>query len=393
MDPEKLKELQNRFLVPTYAPELSFQYGKGIHLWDASGRRYLDFTAGIGVCNLGHCHPVVTEAIQKQAATLVHVSNLYMNEKQPQLAEVIAGRTFSGRLFFANSGAEANEGMIKFARRWGSTRGKYEVICMNNSFHGRTLATLAATDKPKFREGFEPHMDGFKFVPFNDAQALEDAVTDKTAAILLEPIQGEGGVHPATNEFITRARQVCNAKQLLLLFDEVQCGIGRTGYYLAYQHYGVTPDAVSMAKGLGNGFPIGAFEVDSKWGDVLGQGSHASTFGGTPLACSAALAVFEVIEQEGILSNCQKMGAHLKAGLVQLSRKHTCIRDIRGRGLMIGVEFDCPVLEFVKKSAAAALLILSAGENVIRLLPPLTVTARDIDEALKILDDVIEEHK
>ncbi len=373
----------------TYAPELALVRGQGCYVWDADGRKYLDFGAGISVCNLGHCHTGVTEAIQRQAATLVHVSNLYYNENQPRLAAVISRKSFGGKVFFANSGAEANEGMIKFARKWGASRGKHEVIVMQRSFHGRTLTTLAATDKPKYRDGFAPDMEGFRFVPLNDSDAVEKAVTDKTAAIMLEPVQGEGGVHVSDRPFLQFVRDLCDQRDMLLLFDEVQCGVGRVGTLFAYQHFSVVPDAMSLAKALGNGFPIGAFEVAGKWAGVLDKGTHASTFGGSPLACAAALAVFDAIEREDLLFHCRKMGEHLKGELVQLSQKHTCIREIRGLGLMIGVECDSPVADIVTAAAANGLLVLTAGETTLRLLPPLVVTPQEIDAAVAVLDKVL----
>ena len=389
MNTEEISTLQNKYLIAAYAPEIALIKGQGCYVWDASGKKYLDFTSGISVCNLGHCHPVVTDAIQRQAATLVHVSNLYMNEIQPRLAEKIAGNSFGGKLFFANSGAEANEGMIKFARRWGSDKGKSEIVCMNQSFHGRTLATLAATDKPKFREGFSPHLDGFVYAPFNDIERLEQVVHDKTAAILLEPIQGEGGIYPADQGYLNDVRNLCDEKNILLLFDEIQCGMGRTGHYFAHQHFNVEPDAMSVAKALGNGFPIGAFEIREKWADVLTKGTHASTFGGTPLACSAALAVFDVIEKEDILFNCQKMSRYLEGKLATLAKKCSKIKELRTIGLMIGIECDGAVDTIIKEASQSGLLILSAGESVIRLLPPLVVTQTEIDAAIEVLEKIL----
>ncbi len=389
MKTEQIAKLQNEYLIGTYSPELALVKGQGCYVWDASDKKYLDFTSGISVCNLGHCHPAVTEAIQRQAAKLVHVSNLYMNEMQPQLAQKISTKSFGGKLFFANSGAEANEGMIKFARKWGCDKGKHEIVYMNRSFHGRTLGTLAATDKPKFKEGFSPHLDGFVHVPFNDIQKLEQTIHDATVAILLEPIQGEGGVYPAEHDYLHQVKNLCDEKNILLLFDEVQCGIGRTGHHFAYQYYGVEPDAMSMAKALGNGFPIGAFEVKEKWANVLTKGSHASTFGGTPLACAAALAVFDVIEKEDILFNCQKMGQYLEGKLLTLAKKCSKIKEIRTIGLMTGIEFDGPVDIIVKKACQSGLLILSAGETVVRLLPPLVVTQTEIDQAMDIFEKIV----
>ena len=385
----QLMELQEQYVLATYAPDMTLVRGAMSWVWDAAGRRYLDFCTGISVCNLGHCHPRVTEAIQRQAATLVHVSNLFFNETQPQLAAQIAKHSFGGRVFFCNSGAEANEGLIKFARRWGSETGRHEILCMEESFHGRTLATLAATGRGKYRVGFAPDTPGFAFAPFNDLAAVRDAVTGSTAAILVEPVQGEGGIIPATPEFLTGLRDLCNERDLLLLFDEVQCGMGRTGRSFAHQHYGVEPDGMSMAKALGNGLPLGAFELQQKYADALPPGTHASTFGGTPLACAAGLAVFEAMDEENVLHNVEKMGAHFREKLCALKAKYSCIKEIRGRGLMIGVELTTPVKDLLSAARDKGLIALSAGENVLRMLPPLTVQAEEIDFAADVLDEAM----
>jgi len=391
MNKAELLELQRDFVMSTYFPtDLVLTRGAMSRLWDIDGNEYLDFTSGISVCNLGHCHPRVTEAIQRQAATLVHVSNLFMNDNQPRLAALLSRNSFGGKVFFCNSGAEANEGMIKFARRWGNAQGgKYEIICMQDSFHGRTLATLAATGRAKYRKGFEPDTLGFVHVPFNSLAALEKAFTPRTAAVLLEPVQGEGGVIPAEPEYLQAVRELCNEKKALLLFDEVQCGMGRTGRYFAYQHYGVEPDAMSMAKALANGFPLGALEVRTEYAAVLEPGTHASTFGGNPLACAAGIAVFEAIADEEILENAVKMAARLWSELCRLQHKHDRIKQIRGVGLMIGIVCDGVAKDMVAAARARGLLILTAGENVLRLLPPLTIDEDDIAQAIAVLDDVL----
>ena len=387
----ELMALQKRYVLGTYSPDLMFVRGSMSWLWDIQGRRFLDFGCGIGVCSLGHCHPRVTEAIQRQAGTLMHVSNLYYNNNQPALASLIAKNSFNGRVFFCNSGAEANEGLIKFARRWGHDRHRHEIICMDNSFHGRTLATLAATGRRKYRQGFAPDVQGFVFAPFNDLDKVKAQVKPVSAAVLVEPIQGEGGVIPARREFLVGLRELCDANNLLLLFDEVQCGMGRTGNAFAYQHYGVEPDAMSLAKALGNGFPLGAFEVNARFENVLPPGTHASTFGGTALACAAGIAVFETWEQDDVLANCGRMSACLRGKLEELRKRHSCIRDIRGVGLMIGIELDRPVKDLLAAACGRGLLALSAGESVLRLLPPLTVTAEEIDFAVDVLDQVLAE--
>lgn len=388
MDSGSYQELvgkYQKYVMPTYAPELMFTRGSGAHLWDSADRRYLDFASGISVCNLGHCHPQVTAAIQEQAAKLVHVSNLYMNDVTPQLAEKLVGRGFDGVVFFANSGAEANEGMIKFARKHGSAAGKFEIISMVDSFHGRTLATLAATGRSKYRKGFAPDMPGFVQVPFNDFAALESAVTDRTCAVLLEPVQGEGGILPADAAYLKKVRELCDAKGVLLLFDEVQCGMGRLGTFFAYQSFGVEPDAVSMAKALANGFPMGGFIVRRQYAGTLTVGTHASTFGGTPLASAAALAVQEVFERENILENCREQGAYLMAKLRGLAAPYPCVKTVRGMGLMIGVVLDREAGPLSKLLLKRGLITLTAGETVLRLLPPLTITRAEADEALEII--------
>ncbi len=382
-----LNAAQNHSLG-TYAPSLILSKGEGAYVYDIDDNKYLDFVAGIAVCNVGHCHPKVTNAIQDQAAKLCHVSNLYYNEQQPLLAKRIADNSFGGRVFFANSGAEANEGMIKFARRWGAQTGRSRVICIDNAFHGRTLATLAATGKEKYLDGFSPNVSGFTHTPMNDLEALKANYTSDCCAVMLEALQGEGGIIPATTEFMEGVRQFCDENNLLLLIDEVQTGIGRTGKYFAYQNYNITPDAISMAKALGNGFPIGAFQVKAEYNDILVPGTHASTFGGNPLACAAALAVFDVIEEENVLENCQEQGTYLREKLTELSKKYSCITDVRGQGLIIGAQIsdDYKVADIIQECFAHKLLVLSAGVNVLRILPPLNVTRAQADSALKIIE-------
>ncbi|MDD5597215.1 MAG: aspartate aminotransferase family protein [Victivallaceae bacterium] len=388
---QSVLEKFRKYVMPTYAPKLLIEKGRGAWVWDSEERRYLDFAVGISVSNLGHCHPAVTAAIRKQAEKLVHVSNLYMTENQPLLAEKLINHCFDGVVFFANSGAESNEGMIKFARKWGSDKGRFEIISMEDSFHGRTLATLSATGRSKYRKGFAPDMPGFKQVPFNDVEALKAAIDDKTAAVLLEPVQGEGGIVPSCPEYLKEVRKICDEKGILLLFDEVQCGMGRTGKFFAFQSYGVEPDAVSMAKALGNGFPIGAFIVKRKWADTLAVGTHASTFGGTPLACAAASAVIDVIDSEKLLDNCVRMGEYLMAELGKLAEKYAFIVKVRGRGLMLGVVFDRPAGEFLPLLQENGMLALTAGENVLRLMPPLNITREEADTALRIMDRTFSE--
>lgn len=387
-----LLEAQKSFVMPTYSPSIMLTKGKGSFVWDTNGKKYLDFTCGISVCNIGHAHRAVSKAIAKQSKKLVHVSNLYMNEAQPLLAKKLVESTFDGKVFFCNSGAEANEGMIKFARKWGNPRGKHIVISMENSFHGRTLATLSATGRDKYRKGFEPQVEGFIQVPFNDINALikaVDSTENKVAGILLEPVQGEGGILPSEAQYMNSLRKFCDEREILLMFDEVQSGMGRTGKLFAYQNYDITPDLLSTAKALGNGFPIGAFIASNRLGDVLTAGTHASTFGGTPLACSAAIATLRVFEEEKILSNCIKMGNLAKKLLSDMMPKLPIIKDVRGLGLMIGVELKEKAQEVTKFAQNEGLLIITAGENVLRFYPPLNISKAELKKGIAILSKAI----
>jgi predicted acetylornithine/succinylornithine family transaminase len=378
----------SKYVMPTYLPEVMLVKGCGVYVWDSEGKRYLDFGAGIGVCNLGHCHPSVTEAISEQAGRLVHVSNLYMNEKQSILAKKLVEKGFEdGMVFFCNSGAEANEGAIKLARKYGSAKGKFKIITMEDSFHGRTLATLSATGRSKYRDGFAPDMPGFVSVPFNNFEAAANACDKETCAIMLEPVQGEGGIIEAGSDYLLKIRKFCDEKGILLIFDEVQCGVGRTGAFYAFQQYGVQPDVISLAKALGNGFPIGAFMAKRQFATVLKAGSHASTFGGTPLACAAAIAAIDVFEKENVLENCREQSEYLFAKLRKIPSKN--IVEIRGRGLMLGIVLNANVASAKTECMKKGLLVLSAGENVIRLLPPLTVSKNDIDAAVSIIENVL----
>ena len=395
MSTEKSAEtikLYEKYVMGTYPPSnLLLVKGSGCMVWDAEGRKYLDFAAGISVSNLGHCHPAVTKAIRQQAGKLVHTSNLYLNELQPKLAEKLIVNGFDGVCFFCNSGAEANEALIKLARKWGNALGKNEIICMEDSFHGRTLATLAATGRSKYRKGFEPDMPGFKHVPFNDLEAAAKAIGPNTAAIIVEPVQGEGGVRPSNEVYLKGLRKLCDKNKILLLFDEVQCGMGRSGHLFAWQSYGVKPDALSIAKAFGNGFPIGGIIASRKYANVLTPGTHASTFGGTPLACAAACAVIDTLLDTGVLENCKRQSSFILKELGKLKRKRKSIVDVRGRGLLLGVELThsaIPLLPLLRKHGLIALV---AGENVLRLLPPLTVTEAQCKSAVDIIDKALAE--
>lgn len=382
----EIVSLHKQFVMSTYAPGLVLVKGKGAKVWDADGKEYLDFLAGIAVLSVGHCHPKVTRAIKEQAAKLVHVSNLYFNENQPRLAQALSARSLNGKCFFCNSGAEANEGMIKLARLWGHTQGKYEIVTMTNSFHGRTLATVTATGQTKYQKGFEPLPAGFVYAEFNNLDSVRAAVNGKTVGILIEAVQGEGGIVPASPEFIKGVRALCDEKGLLMLCDEVQCGFGRTGKWFGFQAYDVQPDAFSLAKGLANGFPIGALVAGPKLADVFQPGNHASTFGGNPLACAAALATIDVIEQESLLENASTVGALFVKLLKKLAKKHSFIKDVRGLGLMVGLVCDrpCKPLEVILRDMG--LITIATHDVVIRFLPPLNVKASQVRAAVKIVD-------
>jgi len=391
MNTAEIAEMQKKYLIPTYAPGIALVKGSGTNVWDADGNKYLDFMAGIAVLNVGHCHPNVVKAIQEQAATLMHTSNLYYNEKQPQLAKALAEKVGGGKCFFCNSGAEANEGLIKLARLYGSQQGRFEVITMKNSFHGRTLATLTATGQKKVQEGFAPLPEGFTYAEFNDLDSVKAAITDKTAAILVEAVQGEGGIIPADPTFITGLRALCDEKEILLMFDEVQAGMGRTGKWFGFQNYDVQPDAFSLAKALGNGFPIGAIVVAPKFATVFQPGHHATTFGGTPLACAAALAVLDTIEQENLLENAKTMGDLLLNKLKATADQYNWIETARGTGLMVGLVLNDSALPLQKKLQEKGLLTLATAGRVLRMLPPLTITAEEVELAASLVAEACAE--
>ncbi|NCC51084.1 MAG: aspartate aminotransferase family protein [Spartobacteria bacterium] len=388
---DEIIALHKQYVMPTYSPGPVLVRGEGTRVWDADGKSYLDFLAGISVLNVGHCHPTVVEAIRKQAGKLMHVSNLYYNENQPRLAEMLSARSLGGKCFFCNSGAEANEALIKLARLWGQPQGKYEVITMKNSFHGRTLATLTATGQDKVQKGFEPLPQGFAYAEFNDLDSIKAALTDKTAAVLIEAIQGEGGIIPADPAFMKGLRELCTEKKILMLCDEVQCGMGRTGHWFGFQAYDVVPDAIAMAKAIAGGMPMGAVVATPELSDVFQPGHHASTFGGTPLACAAALAVIQVIEEENLLHNVSEMGALLKTKLEQLSSKYKVIESVRGMGLMVAIVLNKPAKDLYPRLMKHGLLTLTAGEKAIRFLPPLNITSGDVLEAVHILDETLAE--
>ena len=377
---EEIISLYDRYVMPTYGRyPLVFTQGQGTRVWDANGKEYLDFGGGIAVNVLGHA--ALADALARQASVLVHCSNLYYTEPQGQLAKKLVELVgVEGKCFFCNSGAEANEALYKLARKFGHDSGKYEVLTFLNSFHGRTLAGISATGQEKVKKGFEPMVDGFRHVAFNDLDAVAAAISPKTAAILLEPIQGESGITPAKPEFLRGLRRLCDERGLLLMYDEVQCGIGRTGEFCAWRAVApdVVPDAMSWAKGLAGGFPIGAIWARKPFADVLGPGTHASTFGGTPLACGVALSVLEEIERKNLMANARDVGAYLMGKLRALPQ----VKDVRGLGLMIGVDTALENRALVAKMAARGLLGVPAGTHTVRFLPPLNVTRAEIDDAL-----------
>ncbi len=394
MDTKRATELSDKYLMRTYrrAP-VAFVSGQGARLVDAEGKTYLDFVAGIAVTVLGHNHPALTAAIRAQASRLLHVSNLYHIPQQAELARWLVEHSALDRAFFCNSGAEANEAAIKLARRFGRTRGNggYEILVAEHSFHGRTLGALAATAQPKYQQGFEPLPPGFVSVPFNDLGALETAAGPSSCAVMLEPVQGEGGVRAAAPDYLRGVRRLCDARGLLLILDEVQTGIGRTGTLFAYEHYGITPDILTLAKGLGGGVPIGATLARAGVADAFAPGDHGSTFGGNPLACAAALAVLTTIDADGLVDRAGEVGAYLFERLRVLARRHRVIMEIRGLGLMAAVELSVEAAAVVEACRERGLLVNAVTPTALRLVPPLVITPADVDEAVEILNEALAE--
>ena len=367
--------------------------GSGIKVWDVNGKEYLDFVAGIAVCNLGHSHPQVIATVKEQLENLTHVSNLYYTEPQAQLAKLLVYNSFADKVFFCNSGAEANEAAIKLARKYTHENmgpDKFELITMKDSFHGRTMATITATGQEKFQFGFTPLLEGFTYVPFNDLQALEARISNKSCGIMVEPIQGEGGVNIPDTQYLARMREICDRHGILLIVDEVQTGMGRTGELFAYEHSGIKPDIMTLAKALGNGFPIGAMLATNKIAKAFIPGNHASTFGGSPLAMAAANATVKTMLQEGILEHCRKMGDYFLLQLKKLQQKHKIIKEVRGMGLMLAAQLNIESGDIVNECLQKGLLINSAGSKTLRFVPPLIITTQDVDQAIKVLDEVME---
>lgn len=392
-------DLDKKYFMNTFGSRtpVCFEYGKGINLWDTEGKKYYDFFSGIAVSSLGHSHPKLVAAIKHQAEKYIHVSNLYYIEPQSKLAKILVENSCADKVFFSNSGAEANEGAIKLARIYFKKKNmpeKYEIITLENSFHGRTLATLAATGQKKYQKPFYPLTPSFKMVPLNDLASLENAVNETTCAVMIEPIQGESGVHAATIEYLKGVRELCDRKGLLLIFDEVQCGLGRTGKLFAYQQFGIEPDIFTLAKALGGGFPIGALCAKEHVAASFEPGDHGSTFGGNPLACSAALAVMDVMINDNLIENCVKSGEYFIEKLIEFKKKYDFISEIRGKGLMIGIEFNIDIAKEVKDKCFEKYYLLgNVGNNVLRILPPLIVTNQDIDGMINVLDEILGELK
>lgn len=371
--------------------------GRGMKVWGADGKEYLDFVGGVAVNCLGHCHPKVVIAIQKQAQRLIHVSNYYHIEPQIKLGKLLVENSFADKVFFCNSGAEAVEAAIKLVRRYfheqpGHTR--FEIITTINSFHGRTLAALSATGQDKFKEGFQPLVPGFRHVEFNDIDAIEAAVTKDTCAVMLEPIQGEGGIRMPDPDYLKDVRALCDRHGILLILDEIQTGMGRTGKLFAYEHFGITPDIMAIAKGLGGGVPIGAMLATEKVASAFQPATHGSTFGGNPLVCAAAVAAFEVLIEDGfILDQCRRMGKYLKKRLEEVKKEFpSIIADIRGMGLLIGMELVRNCAPVVKACMENGVLVNCTAGNVLRFMPPLIVTEKEIDHLIDVLDQVFDSH-
>ncbi len=409
---ESVRELFTKNVVPSYGRfELVLSHGAGSYVFDVAGKRYLDLGSGIAVCCLGHAHPAITEALVEQSKKLIHVSNLYFTEPQGRLAAELVKRIGPGKVFFCNSGAEANEGLYKLARKFGHDEGRFEILTATNSFHGRTLAGIAATGQDKVKKGFEPAVPGFRHIPFNDLEAARNAISPATIAILIEGVQGEGGVTPAAPEYLLGLRQLCDEKKMLLLMDGVQDGHYRTGKFQCFQKIleGIPggekflPDGLSMAKSLGGGFPIGAFWVRSPYADLLSAGTHGTTYGGTPLACAVALKILEVIEKEKLADQAQKLGGWLKSEIERLAKTYpTVVKSARGMGFILGLELcekipafaasdKTPALQFVNRLHAAGVLTVPAGNQIVRLLPPLNLKPAEAGEGITKIEEVVKQ--
>lgn len=393
-----IKEYDNQYYMNTFGQRIpvAFERGQGIHLWSTDGEKYTDFFSGIAVNSIGYSHPTFVKMVSDQLSRLIHCSNLYYIESQALLAKELCECSCADKVFFANSGAEANEGAIKLARIYFKKQGmpeKYEIITLQKSFHGRTITTLSATGQEKYAKPFEPLTHGFKKVPINDFEALKSAVTENTCAIMLEPVQGESGVYPCELQYLQKVKELCTEKNLLLIFDEVQTGMGRTGKLFGYQKYDIEPDIFTLAKALGGGIPIGAVCAKDHVAQAFSPGEHGSTFGGNPLACTAGLAVMKIIKEEKLSENAQKMGDYIKETLMaQASEKLPVISEIRGSGLMIAIEFNVPIAPHVKqKMFEKKYLIANVGDKILRILPPLIITKQDADDFISTLTEAVNE--
>ncbi|MBE0478388.1 aspartate aminotransferase family protein [Candidatus Aerophobetes bacterium] len=382
----------SKYLMPTYSRiPIVIDRGEGTRVWDREGKSYLDFISGIGVMAAGYSHPDICKVIKEECHRLIHCSNLYHVEAQVELAKKLCQLSFADKAFFCNSGAEANETAIKLARKFGYEKGAYEIVAMENSFHGRTLATIGLTGEEKYRKHFAPFPPGFKFTSFNNLNELEKNITPRTCAVIMEPIQGEGGICEATPSFIEGVRNICTEKEILLIFDEVQCGLGRTGKWFAYEHYNVEPDVMTLAKPLAAGLPIGACLAKKNIADIFSPGDHASTFGGGHLVCSVALKFLEIMEKQDLVGEVEKRGIYFKEKLHLLKEKFSFVREIRGKGLMLGLELDFEGKPVVDIAREKGLLINVTRGKTVRFLPPYIVSEGDIDEATSILKDALKD--
>ncbi|HMK53608.1 MAG TPA: acetylornithine transaminase [Methanobacteriaceae archaeon] len=387
MNTIEIMALDKEYVMQTYGRQpIALKKGRGAVVWDVEGRSYIDCVAGIAVNNLGHAHPRIVEAITRQVKKLIHTSNLYYTEEQVKLAELLARVSPHAKSFFCNSGAEANEGAIKLARK---CTGKSEIIAMENSFHGRTITTITATGQHKYKKGFGPLTPGFNHVPYGDVSAVEGAITDDTAAVLVEPIQGEGGIIIPPAGYLEGLKKICQKEGILLIFDEVQTGFGRTGEMFASQTFKVTPDITTLAKAIAGGYPMGAILASDEVGSAFQPGDHAATFGGGPLACAAALASIETIECEGLLRKSRETGKYFSEGLYELKEEHGIVEDVRSVGMMIGMELDIPCASLVDEMREKGVLVNCTADKVLRFVPPLVITTEEIDTVISILDEIL----
>ena len=393
MNTQEIMEMGQKYVMNTYGRlPMALVKGEGAYVWDAEGKKYLDFVSGLAVNSLGHCHPKVVEAIREQAGTLMHVSNMYWIEPHVKLAKLLVDNSALDKAFFCNSGAEANEGAIKLARKYARKYmgpDKYEIITFEKSFHGRTLAAITATAQPKYQKDLDPLPQGFKYVPFNDFAALEGAISPHTCAIMMEPIQGEGGVNVADYDFMQKVKQLCADKNLLLIFDEVQCGLARTGKLFAYEHFGVEPDIMTLAKAIAGGFPMGVLMAKGKVAECFQPGDHASTFGGNPLASAAGCAAMTILADQAFLAETTEKGKYFEAQLYKLQSKYGFVTEVRGKGLILGLGITVEGKQIVDACLAKGLLINCVGSNVLRFLPPLIISKENIDTAVAIIDETM----